>query len=84
MVSREDCYGFDEHEKLIFKPEELGECIRARRKKLGYTQQEVAEFNRCSPRFVSELERGKAGANLRQMLKIAHSIGIDMTLWDRG
>ena len=76
--------GFDEREHVITSPAILGAHIRARRKELGYTQEEVAEFNRCSPRFVSELERGKAGANLRQVLEIANSLGIDMLLRDRG
>lgn len=74
----------DENEQLIFSPEMLGKHIRARRKELGYTQEEVAEFNRCSPRFISELERGKAGANLRQVLEVVNSLGIDMILRDRG
>lgn len=76
--------GFDKHEKLVRSPEELGAVIRARRKVLGYTQEEVAEFNFCSPRFVSELERGKTGANIGKILDIAHSIGIDLILRDRG
>lgn len=75
---------FDENEQTITSVIDLGRHIRARRKKLGYTQEEVAEFNQCSPRFVSELERGKAGANLRQVLEVANSLGIDMLLRDRG
>ena len=40
--------------------------------------------NQCSLRFVSELERGKAGANLRQTLQIANSLGVDLILRERG
>lgn len=62
----------------------LGIAIRRRRKKLGYTQREVAEFNRCSIRFISELERGVAGANFRQVLLVANSLGLDLFIRERG
>lgn len=68
----------------LFDPAELGAYLRERRKKLGYTQRDVADFNQCSLRFVSELERGKAGANLRQTLQIANSLGVDLILRERG
>lgn len=76
--------GFDEKEKVVRSLEDLGKQIRSRRKELGYTQCEVAEFNQCSPRFVGDLERGKAGANLKQVLEIANSLGIDIMLRNRG
>ena len=47
----------DWNERTIFDPAELGAYLRERRKKLGYTQRDVADFNQCSLRFVSELER---------------------------
>lgn len=37
----------------------LGQAIRARRKELGYSQQEMAEYCGCGTRFVSDLENGK-------------------------
>ena len=74
----------DWNERTIFDPAELGAYLRERRKKLGYTQRDVADFNQCSLRFVSELERGKAGANLRQTLQIANSLRVDLILRERG
>ena len=74
----------DWNERTIFDPAELGAYLRERQKKLGYTQRDVADFNQCSLRFVSELERGKAGANLRQTLQIANSLGVDLILRERG
>lgn len=71
-------------EITLHEPEDLGALIRQRRKKLGYTQCEVAEFNQCSVRFISELERGIAGANLKQTLAIANSLGIDLIAKERG
>ena len=37
----------------------LGATIRARRKELGYTQSDLAEFTGFSISFISDLERGK-------------------------
>ena len=75
----------DWNERTIFDPAELGAYLRERRKKLGYTQRDVADFNQCSLRFVSELERGKAGANLRQTLtNTLTAWGSDLILRERG
>ena len=70
--------------KTIYTPEELGAAIRSRRKKLGYTIEQVAKANRCSIRFVSELERGKPGAGIELVLRIANSIGLDLGTKERG
>lgn len=69
---------------IAYGPEDIGKAIRARRKKLGYTMKEVAEFNQCSLRFVSELERGKPGAGIGLALKIANSVGLDIATIERG
>ena len=69
---------------VVRTAEDLGAALRGRRKALGYTQGEVAEFNGCSVRFVSELERGKAGANLKQVIQIANSLGVDLVAQERG
>lgn len=63
---------------------DLGEAIRKRRKKLGYTQVQLAKACKCSPRFIGEIERGIAGGNIKQVLKICHSIGIDIYAIPRG
>lgn len=69
---------------IAYNPEDIGKAIRARRKKLGYTMKEVSEFNQCSLRFVSELERGKPGAGIGLVLKIANSVGLDIATIERG
>lgn len=68
---------------ICYNSQDLGQAIRARRKKLGYTQAEVARFNQCSIRFLSELERGKEGAGIGQILRIMNSIGLDMIALER-
>ena len=42
----------------------LGATIRARRKELGYTQSDLAEFTGFSISFISDLERGKKTAEI--------------------
>ena len=64
--------------------EDLGAAIRARRKKLGLTQVQLAEACQCSPRFIGELERGIAGGNLKQVLYVCQSIGLDLYARERG
>ena len=70
--------------KYVYSPEDIGALIRLRRKKLGYTQTEIAEANGCSVRFISELERGKPGAGIGQVIRIANSIGLDVGITERG
>lgn len=68
----------------IYDPSDLGAVIRARRKALGVTQVQLAKSCRCSPRFVGELERGVAGGNIRQVLKVCNELGIDLFARVRG
>lgn len=67
----------------ILNSKGLGQQIKARRKKLGYTQIELAQACKCSPRFIGELERGIAGGNIKQVIKICHSIGLDLYIKPR-
>lgn len=69
---------------IVRDAEDLGASVRGRRKELGYTQRQLAEACRCSPRFVSELERGKAGANLKEVIRICHALGLDLFVRARG
>ncbi len=69
---------------FVYSAEDLGRAIRARRKELGYTQSEIAEFNQCSLRFISELERGKDGAGITKVIRIANSLGLDIAVLGRG
>lgn len=73
-----------QHERIVREAADLGDAVRSRRKSLGYTQGDVAEFNGCSIRFISELERGVAGANLRQTIRVVNSLGMDLVVSERG
>ncbi len=65
---------------IIHSPEELGAALRARRKEGGLTIADVAGMVGCSPRYISELERGKAGASLRLLLTLMNELGLQFTL----
>ncbi|GAB1484588.1 hypothetical protein MASR2M78_34060 [Treponema sp.] len=66
------------------KASDLGSLIRLRRKKLGYTQAQVAELCGTGTRFISDLENGKASIELGKAITVAASLGIDITAKERG
>jgi len=63
---------------------DLGTLLRARRKERGYTQEIVALFAGCSVKFLSELERGKATAEIGKALSVAQVLGLDVFVHRRG
>lgn len=60
-----------------------GQAIKAQRKKLGYTQAFVAENCGLSVSFISDLENGKATAELGKAIFLANLLGIDFLLEPR-
>jgi len=63
---------------------ELGSLIRSRRKELGYTQTELAEFCGCSLTFISKLENGKKTAEIEKVLRVISTLGLNITISKRG
>jgi len=68
----------------IISSTELGQAIRKRRRELGYTQTEVADFSGCGLTFISSLERGKKTVELEKTLQVVNTLGIDLLLESRG
>lgn len=66
----------------IQTPADIGQAIRAARKKQGLTLVRCAAANGVSVRFLSELERGKPGASIGAALKIARSVGLRLAIED--
>ncbi len=64
--------------------EDLGKIMRERRKQLGLTQVELAQSCGCSPRFISEMERGVAGGNIKEVIHVCNMLGIDLFAKVRG
>lgn len=60
--------------------EELGEAIRTRRKELHYTQAFLAEFTGFSVSFISDVERGKATAEIGKTLQLPMILGLDLSV----
>jgi len=68
----------------VFNTTEIGSLLRARRKELGYTQEDIAELMRFSPRLVGEIERGRETVGIQKVLNYALNLGVDITLTVRG
>lgn len=62
---------------------DIGQYIRAIRKSHGMTQDELCDISGVSRRFISELENGKATAEIGKTLHVLKCIGCDMTLRSR-
>ena len=59
---------------------DFGKMVRERRRELGYTQRYVAEVTGFSTSFISELENGKATAELGRAIRLANLMGLDLLL----
>ena len=66
--------------RKIKSVEELGEAIRTRRKELHYTQAFLAEFTGFSVSFISDVERGKATAEIGKTLQLLMILGLDLSV----
>ena len=69
---------------IIKNPSELGRVIRSRRKQRGLTQRQLADACGCSIMYLSNLERGKATAELGIALRIVNMLGLDVEVVERG
>ena len=70
--------------RLVMSTKELGELLRKKRKDQGLTQAQVAEHCGLSPRFISEVERGKASAEIGKVLYLLATLGVDLIIDTRG
>ena len=62
----------------------IGSVLRKRRKELGYTQMQVAQFCGFSQRLISEIERGRGSVAIEKVMQYANGLGIDFILQIRG
>ncbi len=67
----------------IRNAKDFGTAIRERRKRLGYTQGELAEMCDVGVMFVSQLENGKPTAQLDKAIRVANMVGLDIALQER-
>ena len=59
---------------------EIGQTIRTARLKLGLRQEQAAGMCNVSPKFLSELERGKETVHLGKALGVIRNLGLNLTL----
>ena len=59
---------------------EFGDAIRAARRKLRYTQVELAGLSGTGERFIIELEKGKPTIELDKALHVARMLGLRITI----
>lgn len=67
----------------ISTPEELGAAIRARRRELGLTQDDLAGLTGVGLRFLGELERGKTTVRLGKALQVLSDLGLELEIRPR-
>ena len=63
---------------MIRSATEFGALVKERRKKLGWTQTELAERCGTGERFIVDLENGKPSCQLEKSLIAARTVGIDL------
>ena len=63
---------------IVENAQDFGRAVRAARKEAGLSQMQLAELCGCSQRFVSEVERGKATAELGKALKLLSALGVPL------
>ncbi|MCM1328803.1 MAG: helix-turn-helix domain-containing protein [Ruminococcus sp.] len=63
----------------------MGERVRKRREKLGYTREELAEKLDISVTFAAEIELGKKGMSLDTLVRVCEllSVSADYILWGK-
>ena len=69
---------------MVTDAKSFGAALRKRRKELGYTQGFLSDFSGLSVSFISDLENGKATAELGKALYLANLLGLDCSLTRRG
>lgn len=57
-------------------PAELGALVRTRRRALHATQVELAALADVGPRFIGDLERGKATLEIGKVLRVLDRLGL--------
>jgi transcriptional regulator with XRE-family HTH domain len=54
----------------------LGESVRVKRKKLGFSQEKLAEKAGLSTVFISRIERGVESPSVDNLVKISKALGV--------
>lgn len=63
--------------------DDFGKALQQQRKRMGYTQSYLADVTGLSTSFISDLENGKATAELGKALFLANLLGMDIEIRER-
>ena len=58
----------------------LGEEVRSRRRKLGLSQEELADLAGVSPSFVRFVEHDKSSVRLDKLRSVLNVLGLEVTI----
>ena len=64
---------------------EIGQLVRAERKRQGVSQLQLAGLAGTGIRFISDLENGKGTIQIQKLLKVVQALGLGLFLfspWD--
>jgi HTH-type transcriptional regulator / antitoxin HipB len=64
--------------------DQIGLAIRTKRRAIGMLQSELAALSGVGTRFLSELENGKATAEIGLVLRVLRRLGLDLYVRPRG
>ena len=64
----------------IENAKQFGTAIRSARRRLHYTQIDLAGLSRTGERFIVELEKGKPTIELDKALHVARMLGLRVTI----
>lgn len=73
----------DQSVRAVSSVADIGELVRAYRKRSKLSQQAFADLAGVGRRFVSELENGKGTLEFEKVLKVAAAAGIDLVALER-
>jgi HTH-type transcriptional regulator/antitoxin HipB len=65
---------------IVRTPIELGNAVRARRRELNLTQEDIAGVVAVNRRVIGELERGKGTVQLQIAMEVVRVLGMDIEL----
>jgi len=69
---------------IIHSTKDIGKAVRVKRKSAGLTQADAAALCGVGARFLGELERGKASAQIGKVIRIVQGLGLELQIVPKG
>lgn len=67
---------------ILATPADVGRAIRDKRRELGLTQQELADWVGVARQWIVKVEKGKARVDLESLLRTLFQLGLELHLDD--